>query len=228
MCTKARCWLVRHCGTPRRCPACRDESVRSSDTRADLSRWQGEAGNSVRLMHWRRNVRAGRLVVGFSTATLRPCPGEGRGREAAPRAIVARAKWSRSVERNCPIGPPRSAGQDSAVLGRFGFDWRFRAACKSSEEARTGPSHVGRSCRTTARSVRFRRRPRGKRQAQAAQECSTRHTGQQEPARRSNMLKAVADVLRAVGGAIATVVTLPFRAVARLFGGASASAHGHH
>ncbi|MFD9767655.1 LPFR motif small protein [[Kitasatospora] papulosa] len=41
------------------------------------------------------------------------------------------------------------------------------------------------------------------------------------------MLKAVADVLRAVGGAIATVVTLPFRAVARLFGGASASAHGH-
>ncbi|MEH0400805.1 MULTISPECIES: LPFR motif small protein [Streptomyces] len=42
------------------------------------------------------------------------------------------------------------------------------------------------------------------------------------------MLKAVADVLRAVGGAIATVVTLPFRAVARLFGGASASAHGHH
>ncbi|MET7358872.1 LPFR motif small protein [Streptomyces sp. NPDC005562] len=42
------------------------------------------------------------------------------------------------------------------------------------------------------------------------------------------MLKAIADVLRAIGGAIATVVTLPFRAIARLFGGASDSAHGHH
>lgn len=35
------------------------------------------------------------------------------------------------------------------------------------------------------------------------------------------MLTAVADVLRAIAGAIATVVTLPFRALARLFGGAS-------
>ncbi|RII20452.1 hypothetical protein DSC45_04430 [Streptomyces sp. YIM 130001] len=42
------------------------------------------------------------------------------------------------------------------------------------------------------------------------------------------MLKAVADVVRAIGGAIATVVTLPFRAVARLFSGASDSAHGRH
>ncbi|MET7642479.1 LPFR motif small protein [Streptomyces sp. NPDC005761] len=42
------------------------------------------------------------------------------------------------------------------------------------------------------------------------------------------MLKAIADVFRSVGGAIATVVTLPFRAVARLFGGASDTAHGHH
>lgn len=42
------------------------------------------------------------------------------------------------------------------------------------------------------------------------------------------MLRAVADVLRSVGGAVATVVTLPFRAVARLFGGASDTAHGHH
>jgi len=42
------------------------------------------------------------------------------------------------------------------------------------------------------------------------------------------MFKAIADILRQVGGAIATVVTLPFRAVARLFGGASDSAHGHH
>ncbi|MFD0305761.1 LPFR motif small protein [Streptomyces sp. NPDC059517] len=42
------------------------------------------------------------------------------------------------------------------------------------------------------------------------------------------MLKAIADVIRSIGGAIATVVTLPFRAVARLFGGASSSAHGHH
>ncbi|WP_281174496.1 LPFR motif small protein [Embleya scabrispora] len=42
------------------------------------------------------------------------------------------------------------------------------------------------------------------------------------------MFKAIADVLRSVGSAIATVVTLPFRAVARLFGGASDSAHGRH
>ncbi|MEV7406192.1 LPFR motif small protein [Streptomyces sp. NPDC091267] len=42
------------------------------------------------------------------------------------------------------------------------------------------------------------------------------------------MLKAIADVLRSVGGAIATVVTLPFRALARLFGGASDSTHGRH
>ncbi|MFD8111722.1 LPFR motif small protein [Streptomyces microflavus] len=42
------------------------------------------------------------------------------------------------------------------------------------------------------------------------------------------MLKAVADVLRSVGGAIATVVTLPFRALACLFGGASSTARGHH
>ncbi|WP_267881143.1 LPFR motif small protein [Streptomyces niger] len=42
------------------------------------------------------------------------------------------------------------------------------------------------------------------------------------------MLSTIADVLRSIGGAIATVVTLPFRAVARLFGGAASSAHGHH
>ncbi|MFF3503897.1 LPFR motif small protein [Streptomyces sp. NPDC003247] len=37
------------------------------------------------------------------------------------------------------------------------------------------------------------------------------------------MFRAIADVLRQIGGAVATVVTLPFRAVARLFGHASAS-----
>ncbi|WP_281373555.1 LPFR motif small protein [Streptomyces physcomitrii] len=42
------------------------------------------------------------------------------------------------------------------------------------------------------------------------------------------MLKAIADVFRTIGGAIATVVTLPFRIVARLFGGASDTARGHH
>ncbi|WP_277751072.1 LPFR motif small protein [Streptomyces hoynatensis] len=42
------------------------------------------------------------------------------------------------------------------------------------------------------------------------------------------MLRAIADVFRAVGGAVATVVTLPFRIVARIFGGASDTAHGHH
>ncbi|WP_326686893.1 MULTISPECIES: LPFR motif small protein [unclassified Streptomyces] len=42
------------------------------------------------------------------------------------------------------------------------------------------------------------------------------------------MFKAIADVLRSIGGAVATVVTLPFRAVARLFGGVSDSAHGRH
>jgi hypothetical protein len=40
------------------------------------------------------------------------------------------------------------------------------------------------------------------------------------------VFKAIADVLKSIGGAIATVVTLPFRAVARLFGGASDTAHG--
>ncbi|MET8687006.1 LPFR motif small protein [Streptomyces sp. NPDC004732] len=38
------------------------------------------------------------------------------------------------------------------------------------------------------------------------------------------MFRAIADVLRQIGAAIATVVTLPFRALARLFGGASRSA----
>ncbi|MFI1677756.1 MULTISPECIES: LPFR motif small protein [unclassified Streptomyces] len=38
------------------------------------------------------------------------------------------------------------------------------------------------------------------------------------------MFRAIADVLRQIGAALATVVTLPFRAVARLFGGASRSA----
>ncbi|MFJ4126531.1 LPFR motif small protein [[Kitasatospora] papulosa] len=42
------------------------------------------------------------------------------------------------------------------------------------------------------------------------------------------MFKAIADVLRSIGGAVATVVTLPFRALARLFGGASDSAHGRN
>jgi hypothetical protein len=35
------------------------------------------------------------------------------------------------------------------------------------------------------------------------------------------MFRAIADVLRAIGSTIASVVTLPFRALARLFGGAS-------
>ncbi|MBC9724275.1 LPFR motif small protein [Streptomyces sp. TRM68367] len=37
------------------------------------------------------------------------------------------------------------------------------------------------------------------------------------------MIRAIADVLRQIGGAVATVVTLPFRALARLLGGASSS-----
>ncbi len=37
------------------------------------------------------------------------------------------------------------------------------------------------------------------------------------------VFRAIADVLRQIGGAVATVVTLPFRAVARLFGGASSA-----
>jgi hypothetical protein len=40
------------------------------------------------------------------------------------------------------------------------------------------------------------------------------------------MLTALADVLRAIGSAIATVVTLPFRAVARLIGGVSDTVRG--
>ncbi|WP_268933141.1 LPFR motif small protein [Streptomyces albidus (ex Kaewkla and Franco 2022)] len=37
------------------------------------------------------------------------------------------------------------------------------------------------------------------------------------------MFRAIADGLRMVGGAIATVITLPFRLVGRLFGGLSRS-----
>ncbi|MBB4890543.1 LPFR motif small protein [Streptomyces netropsis] len=37
------------------------------------------------------------------------------------------------------------------------------------------------------------------------------------------MLRAIADVLRAIGSTIASVVALPFKALARLFGGASKS-----
>lgn len=39
-------------------------------------------------------------------------------------------------------------------------------------------------------------------------------------------MRAIADALRAVGGALATVVTLPFRLVAKLFGGASRASRG--
>ncbi|MGW0732350.1 LPFR motif small protein [Streptomyces sp. NPDC002851] len=35
------------------------------------------------------------------------------------------------------------------------------------------------------------------------------------------MFHAIADVLRAIGNTLASVVSLPFRAVARLFGGVS-------
>ncbi|MFI5755184.1 LPFR motif small protein [Streptomyces sp. NPDC051569] len=35
------------------------------------------------------------------------------------------------------------------------------------------------------------------------------------------MFTAIADVLRAIGSTLASVVTLPFRAVARLLGGAA-------
>jgi hypothetical protein len=45
--------------------------------------------------------------------------------------------------------------------------------------------------------------------------------GQTEEGRRETLVfRAIADVLRQIGGAIATVVTLPFRALARLLGGA--------
>lgn len=38
-------------------------------------------------------------------------------------------------------------------------------------------------------------------------------------------MKTIADIFRMIGGAVATVVTLPFRALARLFGGASRAGH---
>ncbi|MEV0112383.1 LPFR motif small protein [Streptomyces sp. NPDC059037] len=37
------------------------------------------------------------------------------------------------------------------------------------------------------------------------------------------MFRAIADILRQIGATLAAVVTLPFRALARLFGGASRS-----
>ncbi|WP_327575891.1 LPFR motif small protein [Streptomyces sp. NBC_00145] len=45
-------------------------------------------------------------------------------------------------------------------------------------------------------------------------------------ARGAFQFTAISDFLRAIGGAIATVVTLSVRAVARLFGGAADSARG--
>lgn len=42
------------------------------------------------------------------------------------------------------------------------------------------------------------------------------------------MFKAIGDALRTIGGTLASVVTLPFRVLGRLFGGASSSARGHH
>jgi hypothetical protein len=48
----------------------------------------------------------------------------------------------------------------------------------------------------------------------------TKETGE---GKEKSVFRAIADVLRQIGGAIATVVTLPFRALARLFGGASSS-----
>lgn len=62
-------------------------------------------------------------------------------------------------------------------------------------------------------------------------EALTRYT-QSDPAdgagrrKERHVLRAIADVLRQIGGAVATVVTLPFRAFARLFGGASSTARG--
>jgi hypothetical protein len=41
------------------------------------------------------------------------------------------------------------------------------------------------------------------------------------------MLTAIADVLKAIGSAVATVVSLPFRALGRLFGGAADPTRGH-
>ncbi|WP_268256722.1 LPFR motif small protein [Streptomyces sulfonofaciens] len=40
------------------------------------------------------------------------------------------------------------------------------------------------------------------------------------------MLRAIADVLRQIGATLAAVVTLPFRAVARLFGGVAGAGRG--
>jgi hypothetical protein len=42
----------------------------------------------------------------------------------------------------------------------------------------------------------------------------------------NDVFRAIADVLRQIGGAIATVVTLPFRALARLFVGVCGWARG--
>lgn len=41
------------------------------------------------------------------------------------------------------------------------------------------------------------------------------------------MLAAIADVLRTIGNTLAALVVMPFRALARLFGGATDTAHGH-
>jgi hypothetical protein len=42
------------------------------------------------------------------------------------------------------------------------------------------------------------------------------------------MFRSIADVLRSIGSTLADVVALPFRALARLFGGASSSGRRAH
>ncbi|GHH82582.1 hypothetical protein GCM10018793_42780 [Streptomyces sulfonofaciens] len=42
----------------------------------------------------------------------------------------------------------------------------------------------------------------------------------------TSVLRAIADVLRQIGATLAAVVTLPFRAVARLFGGVAGAGRG--
>jgi hypothetical protein len=48
------------------------------------------------------------------------------------------------------------------------------------------------------------------------------------PTEEDEMFRAIADVLRSIGSTLADIVTLPFRALARLFGGGSSSGRRAH
>lgn len=134
MCTKVRCWLVRHCGTPHRCPACRDESVRSSIL------VQISAGGRARL-----EIRSG-SCIGEGTFgpgawwSVSPLPRVGPAQERVAAAGRRRGRlWLGPSGRDPLRGTVRSVLRDlrartalysAALVSTGGFGRPARAARK--------------------------------------------------------------------------------------------------